>query len=481
MPSSQLYSPDTTPAAAAPLLTDNKQGPLWDIDLIRKYDLSGPRYTSYPTAPQFSADFSKDNWLAAMALSNERSNPLSLYFHIPFCETVCYYCGCNKVITANKKRALPYLEALKREIELQAQHCDTARPVLQLHFGGGTPTYLSDDQLDELIATIRQHFMLIDDGEYAIEIHPQTVNAERIQRLRKMGFNRLSLGVQDFHPAVQKAVNRFNSLEEVAELVSAARANQFKAISLDLIYGLPHQTCATVRETLSQVISLRPDRISLFNYAHMPELFKVQRQIDSHALPEPQEKLAMLHGAIEQLMAAGYVYIGMDHFALPDDELAILQRNGNLHRNFQGYATHGDCDLLAFGVSAINAMGDVFAQNAKDIESYQSAIAQGDLPIIKGVALSTDDRIRQSVIRELICHFKLDFVAIERQWGINPRDYFAQELEALTPLADDGLIALDADGITVSDTGRLLIRRVCMVFDRYLQQSSNTPSFSRII
>lgn len=459
--------------------------PVWDLDLIRKYDLSGPRYTSYPTAPQFNESFGQQDWLSAINESNRRGSPLSLYFHIPFCETVCYYCGCNKVITANKKRALPYLSALKREISLQASYCDTSRPVLQLHFGGGTPTYLDDDQLDELMAEVRKHFTLVDEGEYAIEIHPQTVTPERIKRLREMGFNRLSLGVQDFHPTVQKAVNRFNSLQEVATLVSAAQAQQFAAISLDLIYGLPHQTCETVRDTLAQVISLRPDRISLFNYAHMPELFKVQKQIDSTALPEPQEKLAMLHGAIDQLMDAGYVYIGMDHFALPDDELAILQRSGKLHRNFQGYATHGNCELMAFGVSAINAMGDVFAQNFKDIESYQAALEQGQLPINKGIALSADDLIRQSVIRELICHFQLDFAAVDAELGIKCSDYFSDELNALKPLANDGLVYIDNRGVTVSDTGRLLIRRVCMVFDKYLSsralKNAAAPRFSRII
>ena len=480
MPTTNLHAELSTREAPT-----NTLAPLWDLELIRKYDLSGPRYTSYPTAPQFSDRFTHEDWQSAMALSNSRGSPLSLYFHIPFCETVCYYCGCNKVITANKKRALPYLAALKKEIALQAEHCDTTRPVLQLHFGGGTPTYLDDDQLDDLMGEIGQHFTLVPDGEYAIEIHPQTVNPERIKRLRSMGFNRLSLGVQDFHPKVQKAVNRFNSLEEVAALVEAARANDFAAISLDLIYGLPHQTCETVSETLSQVINLRPDRISLFNYAHMPELFKVQKQIDSAALPEPQEKLAMLHGAIDQLMSAGYVYIGMDHFALPDDELAKLQRSGNLHRNFQGYATHGDCELLAFGVSAINAMGDVFAQNYKDIESYQAALDDNQLPIAKGISLSQDDLIRQSVIRELICHFRLDFDAVDSKWKIDSRSYFANEFEALKPLAEDGLVTLTNEGVTVSDTGRLLIRRICMVFDKYLSKRvSNevaSPRFSRII
>lgn len=457
--------------------------PLWDDALIRRHDLTGPRYTSYPTAPQFSDDFTEQNWQSAMARSNATGNPLSLYVHIPFCDTVCYYCGCNKIITADKQRAEPYLKALHTEIDMQAAQVDTCRPLLQLHFGGGTPTYISDDQLKALMSKIQQHFnwQADDSGEYSIEIHPQTVTPERLGFLRALGFNRLSLGVQDFNPRVQKAVNRFNSEQEVKALIIAARRYQYKAISLDLIYGLPHQTCESFATTLDQVIALRPDRLSLFNYAHMPELFKVQKQIDAQALPEPQDKLQMLHDSIIQLTRAGYIYIGMDHFALPDDELAILQAQGALHRNFQGYATHGNCDLIAFGVSAINALDNTFAQNHKTIEPYIAAINTQQLPIHRGLTLTDDDLLRKAVINQLICHFTLDYPTIEKAFGIDFGDYFTPELVAIKTLGDDNLLDIHAHGFTVKATGRLLIRRICMVFDRYLQASPKAPKYSRII
>ena len=469
-PSAQTLPPANTPQ-------------LWDNDLIRRYDLTGPRYTSYPTAPQFSAQFNETDWHNAMAKSNAQGNPLSIYVHIPFCDTVCYYCGCNKVITANKKRAEPYLAALHKEIEMQAAAAQAHRPVLQLHFGGGTPTYISDEQLTALMAKLRKHFALThdDSGEYSIEIHPQTVTPARLGTLRKLGFNRLSLGVQDFNPKVQRAVNRFNSLEEVQLLVLAAREHHYKAISLDLIYGLPHQTPQSFTTTLEQVIAMRPDRLSLFNYAHMPELFKTQKQMDASTLPEPQEKLLMLHNSINQLTEAGYIYIGMDHFALPNDEMAQLQAQGKLHRNFQGYATHGNCDLLAFGVSAINALANTFAQNEKTIEPYIAAINAGHLPISRGITLTTDDAIRRAVINQLICHFTLSYQAIEERFNINFKDYFKYELGQLVPLANDQLIALRPSGFDVNPTGRLLIRRLCMVFDKYLQQQIAPVRYSRII
>ncbi|WP_394203017.1 oxygen-independent coproporphyrinogen III oxidase [Marinagarivorans algicola] len=461
----------------------NHPAPLWDDSLIRRHDLTGPRYTSYPTAPQFSDDFTEQNWQSAMMRSNAKGNPLSLYVHIPFCDTVCYYCGCNKIITADKKRAEPYLNALQTEIDMQAAWVDTRRPLLQLHLGGGTPTYISDDQLKALIRKIQQHFhwQSDDSGEYSIEIHPQTVTPERLGFLRELGFNRLSLGVQDFNPRVQRAVNRFNSEQEVKDLIIAARHYQYKAISLDLIYGLPHQTCDSFATTLNQVIALRPDRLSLFNYAHMPELFKVQKQIDAQTLPEPQDKLTMLHDSIIQLTRAGYIYIGMDHFALPDDELAILQKQGALHRNFQGYATHGNCDLMAFGVSAISALDNTFAQNHKAIAPYIAAINSQQLPIHRGLTLSDDDLLRKAVINQLICHFTLDYATIEKKFSIHFASYFAPELETLKHLADDHLLDMQAYGFTVKATGRLLIRRICMVFDRYLQANINGSRYSRII
>lgn len=442
----------------------------WDESLINRFDLSGPRYTSYPTAPQFNEGFSIADWRAAAQRSNQSQVPLSIYCHIPFCENVCYYCGCNKIITANKSRALPYLAALKNEIALQARHFDHNRQVVQFHFGGGTPTYLSDDQLADLIACFRQHFNFAQGEllEASIEIHPQTVTPERLTRLKALGLNRISLGIQDFNPEVQKAVNRFNSEEEVAKLCQAARTLGFKSISMDLIYGLPKQTPASFSATVDSIIALKPDRLSLFSYAHMPHLFRVQQQIIASDLPSSRDKLSMLHLSIDKLQAAGYRYIGMDHFALPDDELAQAQDAGLLHRNFQGYSTRGGCDLLAFGVSAINQVNDTYAQNFKDITAYQNALLEGQLPVSKGLRLSGDDIIRKAVINQLICHFHLDYQAIEERFGICFEDYFAAALAELTPLAEANLCTLSDRGIRVTEPGRLLIRRVCMAFDAYL-------------
>ncbi|MCR6654016.1 MAG: oxygen-independent coproporphyrinogen III oxidase [Cellvibrionaceae bacterium] len=457
----------------------------WDENLIRRYNLSGPRYTSYPTAPQFQSGFDPEHWQRAVAAGNRSQRPLSLYVHIPFCSTICFYCGCNKIVTANHKRTEPYLAALKREIGLQAAHVDRDRPVNQLHWGGGTPTYLDDAQMASLMEHIRAEFPLRkdDQGEYSLEIHPQTVTPARLDYLRALGFNRLSFGVQDFDKEVQKAVNRFNDEAEVAELVSASRALGFRSLNLDLIYGLPKQTRTTFTKTLDTIIQLRPDRISLFNYAHMPNLFKCQRQINAAELPEPQEKLRILHDSILQLQSAGYIYIGMDHFALPEDELCAAQRQGSLQRNFQGYSTNGDCDLLAFGVSSISALDGLFVQNHKEINLYQEALQNGEPAFTKGMLLTSDDMIRREVINQLICQFKLDFKTIETRCGIHFADYFAVELEALQPLVADGLLELDTTGITISNAGRLLIRSVCMIFDAYLKkEAQNTaPLYSRII
>lgn len=457
----------------------------WDEALIQRYNLTGPRYTSYPTAPQFQSGFNQEHWHRAVATGNQSQRPLSLYFHIPFCSTICYYCGCNKIVTANRARAEPYLAALKREIALQAAYVDRTRLVNQLHWGGGTPTYLDDAQMAELMAHIRAEFSLRHDdlGEYSLEIHPQSVTPARLGHLRALGFNRLSFGVQDFDKNVQKAVNRFNDEAEVAALVNASRALGFQSLNLDLIYGLPQQSCATFANTLSTIIQLRPDRVSLFNYAHMPHLFKSQRQINAAELPEPQEKLRILHNSIEQLQSAGYVYIGMDHFALPDDELCTAQRHGTLQRNFQGYSTHGDCDLLAFGVSSISSLSDIFVQNHKDIAVYQNALENNQLGFDKGLMLSRDDLIRRKVINQLICQFELNFKSIESQCAVRFADYFAHELQALKPLAEDGLVTLNESGIKVSNPGRLLIRSVCMIFDAYLKKTEESPQprYSRII
>lgn len=456
---------------------------VWDRQLIDRYDLSGPRYTSYPTAPQFHNQFGEADLRQAITRSNAAGRPLSLYFHIPFCSTVCYYCACNKIITANRKRAMPYLERLMEEVARQGALFDRSRPVHQLHWGGGTPTYISDDEKRLLMAATREHFNLLEDdsGEYSIEIHPGDMDVATIGCLRELGFNRLSMGIQDFDPTVQQAVNRFNSVEEVRELVRAGRNEGFHSISMDLIYGLPHQTWNTFERTLASIIDLAPDRLSVFNYAHLPHLFKVQKQIDESALPSAEEKLLMMERITEVLLGAGYVYIGMDHFARPDDELAVAQQQGLLQRNFQGYSTHGGCDLVAFGVSAISAIDNVFAQNHKQIEDYQGAIDAGRLPVVRGFELSADDLLRQEVIKQLICQFELDFVDIERRFDIDFKDYFAAELEQLQPMAADGLVALTASGIRVTLAGRLLIRGICMTFDAYINQSRSEIRYSKII
>ncbi len=454
----------------------------WNQAMIHRYDLAGPRYTSYPTAPQFVENYPETEVESAIARSNESGRPLSLYTHIPFCDTICYYCGCNKIVTANKRRARPYLDVLKQEIAMRAEQFDTTRPVNQLHWGGGTPTYISDDEKRELMACTREHFNLLDDdsGEYSIEIHPGGLTPDTLGVLRDIGFNRLSMGVQDFDPTVQKAVNRFNSVEEVAALSTRAKAEGFHSLSMDLIYGLPHQTQESVAKTLEQVIELSPERLSLFNYAHLPHLFKSQKQMDVTALPEPSEKLRILENTIERLQQAGYVYIGMDHFAKPDDPLALAQEQGLLQRNFQGYATHGNCDLLAFGVSSISAIDNIFVQNHKDIQHYTQSIEQGQLPSFKGLTLTADDQLRQAVINQLICHFELEFEPFNHAYQIDFEHYFAAALYELEPLINDNLVIRNESGLKVSSDGRLLIRRICMAFDAYLDAPSPVQ-YSRIL
>ncbi len=447
----------------------------WDAELLQRYNLNGPRYTSYPTAPQFSETINETQWFEAVERSNASGRPLSLYFHIPFCDTVCYYCACNKVITGNRKHAQPYVERMIAEMQRQAEYIDRNRPVEQLHWGGGTPTYLSDDQKRQLMTATKDLFTFDDNAEVAIEIHPNGVTPNTLALLKEIGFNRLSMGVQDFDPRVQKAVNRFNTPEEVGKLVTAARELEFDSLSLDLIYGLPHQNCETLSQTLDTAIALSPDRLSLFNYAHMPHLFKVQKQIDENALPEPSEKLAMLELAIGKLQAAGYVYIGMDHFAKPEDELALAQQKGVLHRNFQGYTTGAHCDLFSFGVSSIAMIDDCYFQNHKVLDEYSATIDKDLSPITKGIQLTDDDLLRRSVIMELICNFSLVFSAVEKQWGdvfkgIKFKTYFENSLMDLAKLEKDGLVTITESGLEVLAKGRLLIRRICMAFDFYLEQ-----------
>ena len=454
----------------------------FDAGLIRKYDQSGPRYTSYPTAVQFHEGFGEAQYRDWAARSNRAGNPLSLYFHLPFCDTVCFYCACNKVVTKDRSKAEPYLRRLYREMEMQAALFDHDRPVAQLHWGGGTPTFISHEQMRELMAFTREQFRLADDdsGEYSIEVDPREADAETIALLREIGFNRLSMGVQDFDPRVQKAVNRIQPQEQTLAVLQAARAEGFRSISMDLIYGLPFQSVASFGATVDKIIDSGPDRLSVFNYAHLPERFKPQRRINAEELPLPAEKLDILHNTIERLTAAGYVYIGMDHFARPDDELAVAQREGSLYRNFQGYSTHAECDLIGLGITSVGKVGDCYAQNLRGLDEYYARIDAGRLAVFRGVELDADDLLRREVITQLICHFGLDYAAIQQGFGIRFADYFAEELSRLAGMRDDGLVELDAAGIRVLPAGRLLIRNVCMVFDRYLKRES-AQRYSRVI
>ncbi|MGC9457945.1 MAG: oxygen-independent coproporphyrinogen III oxidase [Halothiobacillaceae bacterium] len=456
--------------------------PIFDAELIRRHDKAGPRYTSYPTAVQFHDGFDEPAYREQAALSNRRGGPLSLYLHIPFCDTVCFYCACNKVVTKDRSKAGPYLDDVYREMALQAALFDDDRVVDQLHWGGGTPTFLDGAQMRELMTRTGEHFCLRDDdrGEYSIEIDPREANAATVALLREIGFNRMSLGVQDFDPTVQKAVNRIQSEAQTFEVLNAARAEGFHGISIDLIYGLPHQTVSGFLRTLDKIIEAGPDRLSIFNYAHLPSRFKPQRRINEQDLPAPAEKLAILEAAIAHLNDAGYLLIGMDHFARPEDPLARAQREGSLHRNFQGYSTHADYDMVALGVSSISQVGDAFAQNVKDLETYHERLAEGRLPIERGLVADEDDKLRRAVITELICHFELDGARIGAEWGINFADYFRNELERLGEFVDDGLLQIDGARIRVEPVGRLLIRNICMTFDRYLDPAG-TLRFSKTI
>lgn len=455
---------------------------VFNNDLIKKYDKSGPRYTSYPTAIQFSEEFNEASYFEQVKLSNERNTPLSLYFHIPFCDTICYYCGCNKIVTKNRNHAQPYLDAVYKELELQGPLFKPTRIVRQLHWGGGTPTFISHEQMTELMQQTRKHFTLLDDdsGEYSIELDPREVNTASIDLLRKLGFNRISLGVQDFNPKVQQAVNRIQSYKETRDVILAARKNEFHSISLDLIYGLPLQTVDSFNETVDRVLELEPDRLSVFNYAHLPEMFKTQRQINSEDLPSAEEKLTILHSVTNKLIDAGYEFIGMDHFAKPTDELAIAQKERKLYRNFQGYSTNSDCDLVALGITSIGKVADSYSQNIKTIKEYTDVIDTGHLPVFRGIALSQDDVLRREVINQLICHFELKFKNIEKDFSIDFSDYFSDELKQIKEMESDSLLELSNDEIRVLPEGKLLIRNICMVFDIYLK-ANKEQRFSKVI
>jgi len=454
-------------------------------ELLRKYDVSGPRYTSFPTADRFVEAFTAEDYALALAQRRigvaAKALPLSLYIHIPFCESLCYYCACNKIITKHHDRAKPYLSYLSREVDLHTERIGLGQTISQLHLGGGSPTFLSDAELGELMAMLRRSFNLAAGGEYSIEVDPRTVDAARLDTLAKLGFNRLSFGVQDFDPAVQKAVHRVQPAEQVFALVEAARARGFESINVDLIYGLPKQSPESFDRTLAQVNALRPDRIALYAYAHLPERFKPQRRIATVELPSGAAKLSMLSRSLAAFREAGYVYVGMDHFALPDDALAVAKRQGRLHRNFQGYSTQPDCDLIGLGVSSIGRIGATYSQNAKTMEEYCDYLDQGRFPVVRGLALTRDDLVRRAVIMALMCQGQVQFEAIELAYLVEFKTYFAKELDDLQPLVDQGLVTVSDADVQVTAQGWFFVRAVAMVFDRYLQTDRTRARFSKII
>jgi oxygen-independent coproporphyrinogen-3 oxidase len=454
-------------------------------DLLRQYDVPGPRYTSYPTADRFVEAFGEQDY--SQALSQRRSGaaalalPLSLYVHIPFCESLCYYCACNKIITKHHEKSAEYLRYLTREVELHTALIGPGQCVSQLHLGGGSPTFLTDDELRSLMAMLKRNFVLVPGGEYSIEIDPRTVDEKRLDTLAELGFNRLSFGVQDFDLSVQKAVHRVQPAEQVFPLVAAARTSGFESVNVDLIYGLPMQSPESFDRTLAKVVELKPDRIALYAYAHLPERFKPQRRINALELPSGASKIAMLSRSLGAFLAAGYVYVGMDHFALPEDALAVAKRQGRLHRNFQGYSTQPDCDLIALGVSSIGRIGATYSQNAKTLEEYYDALDHGNFPVVRGLALTRDDLVRRAVIMALMCQGHVQFESVELSNLIEFKSYFAKEMEAMAGLAEQGLVSLDNTGIQVTDKGWFFVRAVAMVFDRHLQTDRTRARFSKII
>ena len=454
-----------------------------DLDLIRRMDRNGPRYTSYPTADRFIEAFGSEtyqSWAGRRKIGGIR-RALSLYVHLPFCSTICFFCACNKVVTRDRGKGDKYLDYLFREIDLQGPLFSDDKLIEQMHWGGGTPTFFSMDQLAALWQKLEQHFSFLRDGEYSIEVDPRSVDAAGMHALRNMGFNRVSLGVQDFDPQVQQAVNRVQSETQTLEVIAAARQAGFASVNVDLIYGLPRQDLLSFNRTLVQVIAAAPDRIAVYNYAHLPARFKPQRGIVEAELPSPDVKLRLLGLATQRLGEAGYAYIGMDHFAKPTDALALAQRNGHLHRNFQGYSTHADCDLIGLGVSAIGAIGPTYSQNHRALEDYYDSLDRGVLPVARGIELSADDLLRRAVIQALACQFRLSKKSIEISYLVEFDRYFVEELADLSGLAVDGLVELDQEWIVVTARGRMLIRNICMVFDKYLRRERETMRYSRVI
>jgi len=452
-------------------------------ETLKKYDVSGPRYTSYPTADRFVEAFTQDAYM--LALEQRRAiaatQPLSIYVHIPFCESLCFFCACNKIVTKHHERSAEYLRYLNREIDLHIEHLGAGQTISQLHLGGGSPTFFSDEELAELMSMLKRNFVFAPGGEYSIEVDPRTVNEQRLKHLADLGFNRLSFGVQDFDPEVQKAVHRIQPAEQVFALVEAARRYQFESVNVDLIYGLPMQTPESFKRTLAQVVELRPNRIALYGYAHLPERFKPQRRISEYELPAAADKITMLGSALKAFIDAGYVYVGMDHFALPDDDLAIAKRQGRLHRNFQGYSTQPDCDLISLGVSAIGRVGATYSQNAKTIEEYYDHLNHGRFPVVRGLALSRDDIVRRAVIMAIMCQGALEYEAIELAYMLDFKSYFADELAALKALEKTDMLVLEEDGLQVTDTGLFFVRAVAMLFDKQLVTDRKRARFSKIL
>jgi len=458
---------------------------IFDQDLINRYDKTGPRYTSYPTAVQFDTIYGAADYTGWAKDSNQDPipAPLSLYLHIPFCNTICYYCACSKIVTRDYDKAAAYVQLLKREIELQSGLFDRERPVLQMHWGGGTPSYLHDEHIREILDAINSHFSLTTDaeGEFAIEVDPRTTDAGRIATLRTFGFNRISFGVQDFNLEVQQAINRVHTPERILEVIAAARESGFHSVNIDLMYGLPRQSVESFIDTINNAIEASPDRLAVYNYAHLPEMFKPQRRINVDELPSPGAKLEMLQQTIDMLQDAGYVYIGMDHFAKQDDELVKAQQHGGLYRNFQGYSTNADCDVVAMGITAIGRIGDNYSQNTRDLQDYENRLSAGEIPVFRGLELEPDDILRKEVINQLMCYFRLDITRLESKWGIEFTSYFADAYEHLNVMQQDGLLVLDKSVLEVLPAGRLLVRSICMEFDRYLKQKEQTQHFSRVI
>jgi len=460
--------------------------PVLTEEMLRRLDRPGPRYTSYPTADRFIEAFGPEEY--ARALEQRASGamvggtpPLSIYVHIPFCESVCYYCACNKVITKHHDRAAEYLDVLAKEIAMHAAALGPKQAVSQLHFGGGTPTFLSDAELARLMADLNSAFKLSPGAEVSIEVDPRTASPARLKVLAELGFNRLSFGVQDFDPDVQKAVHRIQPHDSVRDLMLSAREIGFESINVDLIYGLPLQSPDSFARTVAQVAALRPDRIALYSYAHLPQRFKPQRRISVEQLPPPDWRVKMLGQGIGGFIGHGYTYIGMDHFALPDDSLSVAKRQGRLHRNFQGYSTHADCDLIGLGVSAIGKMGATYSQNAKTLDEYYDAIRQGHFPVVRGLSLTRDDLVRRAVIMALMCQGRLEFESIEVAHLIRMRDYFKPEFDSLAELQSMGLVEVSEGAVQVTAIGWYFVRAVAMVFDKHLRADQVRERFSRII